>query len=74
MDQSKRGTGCSGSRTQTGSKTFDELSLAAAKIAGERKDITRFEIFREPAAKGFRFVGAIGNERSHLEAVEKLSC
>ena len=65
VNQGKAGTGGSRSRAQTGGETFDELRLAAAKTAGERKHIARFKIFREPMAESFRFVRAIGNERSH---------
>ena len=74
VNQRKSRTGRRRSRAYTGSETFDELRFAAAKIAGERKHIARFEVFREPTAKGYRFVRAIGNARSHRAEVEKLRC
>jgi len=74
MNQRESWAGRGRSRAQTDGETFDELRLAAAKTAGERKQIARFKIFREPTAERFRFVRAIGNERSHRAEVEELSC
>ena len=68
--RARRRRGCAKGRSQT----FHKLGLPAPEITGQRDNITRLDGSRELAAKRLGFVRAIGNERSHGEDVEKLSC
>ena len=49
---------------QTGDETLREQGLAAAQFAFERQHGTGHKILRNLPREGFRFSGAVGNERS----------
>ena len=52
--------------SQSCDKPLNELRFACTEIAFQGEHVARFNVVREPARELFRFVRAIGNERSHL--------
>lgn len=74
MNQGEGRTRDRGFAAQSGAETFDELSLTAAELAGEREHVAGLKTSRELPTERFGFLRAIGNERSHGEDVEVLIC
>ena len=71
MDQCERRTRDHSVAIQGAAESFDELCLAAAELASERKYIAGVHSSGKLTTEGFGFLRTIGNECSHGAEVEK---